>query len=129
MTNIITNNDDVIDSRDILDYIKDKDNDRDFALENFVKDFRAKKHYKEWIGKGYDDEHYDYDESLKDLEFGVFFIRDDYFEDYMWDYFFEVNQIDEALECYIDIEAFARDQQYDYERISFDGVDYWYHNC
>jgi len=110
-----TNSDDVIDSRNILDYIKDKDNDRDFELENFVKKFR--------------DEHYDYDKSLEDLEFGVFFIRDSYFEDYMWDYFLEVNQIDEALECYIDIEAFARDQQYNYSYIDFGGEQYWYQQC
>ena len=113
--NIITNTDDVIDSRDILDYIEENKNDRDFELENFVKKFRA--------------EHSDYDKALEDLEFGVTFIRDSYFEDYMWDYFLQFNQVDEALECYIDIEAFARDQQYDYERISFDGVEYWYHNC
>ena len=43
----------------------------------------------------------------------------------MWDYFREVNQVDEALECYIDIEAFARDQQYDYASVYFDGVEYW----
>ena len=113
--NIITNTDDVIDSRDILDYIEENKDDRDFELENFVKKFRA--------------EHSDYDKALEDLEFGVTFIRDSYFEDYMWDYFLQFNQVDEALECYIDIEAFARDQQYDYERISFDGVEYWYHNC
>ena len=117
MTNKPTNSDDVIDSRDILDYIKENKDDRDFALENFVKDFRAE----------YSDS--DYEEGLKDLEFGVTFIRDSYFEDYMWDYFLQFNQVDEALECYIDIEAFARDQQYDYESISFDGVDYWYHIC
>ena len=108
-----TNSDDVIDSRDILDYIKDKDNDRDFELENFIKNFRA--------------EHYDYDKSLEDLEDGITFIRDSYFEEYMLDYFLEVNQVDEALLCYIDIEAFARDQQYDYNSIYFEDVKYWYH--
>ena len=113
MQNIITNNDDVIDSRDILDYIKDKDNDRDFALENFVKDFRA--------------EHSAYDIALEDLENGITFIRDSYFEEYMLDYFLEFNQVDEALLCYIDIEAFARDQQYDYNSTFFEGVEYWYH--
>mgnify|MGYP003122382193 CR=1 FL=1 len=118
MQNIITNNDDVIYSRDILDYIKENKDDsigRDFELENFVKKFR--------------DEYYDYDNSLEDLEDGITFIRDSYFEEYMLDYFLEVNQIDEALLCYIDIEAFARDQQYDYTSIYFDGVEYWYHNC
>ena len=110
-----TNSDDVIDSRDILSYIKDKENDRDFELENFIKDFR--------------DEHSDYDKALEDLEDGITFIRDSYFEDYMLDYFLQFNQVDEALECYIDIEAFARDQQYDYTSINFDGIEYWYHNC
>ena len=113
MTNRPTNTDDVIDSRDILSYIKDKENDRDFELENFVKKFR--------------DEYYDYDKALEDLEFGITFIRDSFFEDYMLDYFLQFNQVDEALECYIDIEAFARDQQYDYTSINFDGVEYWYH--
>ena len=111
--NIITNYNDVIDSGDILDYIKDKENDRDFELENFVKKFR--------------DEHYDYDRALEDLENGITFIRDSYFEEYMLDYFLEFNQVDEALLCYIDIEAFARDQQYDYNSIDFEGVEYWYH--
>jgi hypothetical protein len=108
-----TNSDNVIDSRDILDYIKDKDNDRDFTLEDFVKKFR--------------DEHYDYDKSLEYLEDGITFIRDSYFEEYMLDYFLECNQVDEFLLCYIDIKAFARDQQYDYNSIYFEGVEYWYH--
>jgi len=117
MTNIITNNDDVIDSRDILDYIKKHEDNEDFkeeveALQKVVKEYCN-----------------NYKDGLADLEFGVFFIRDDYFEDYMWDYFLEFNQIDEALECYIDIEAFARDQQYYYNSIDFDGETYLYQQC
>ena len=45
----------------------------------------------------------------------------------MLDYFLQFNQVDEALVWYIDIEAFARDQQYDYTSIYFEGVKYWYH--
>ena len=111
------NSDDVIDSRDILDYIKKHKDNEDFKEEV------------EALQKVIDEYCNEYDEGLKDLEFGITFIRDSYFEEYMLDYFLQFNQVDEALECYIDIEAFARDQQYDYERISFDGVDYWYHNC
>ena len=114
MMNDITNSDDVIDSRDILDYIEKYEDDKDFK--DVVKALQS-------IVKQYCD---NYDEGLKDLEFGVFFIRDSYFEDYMWDFFLEVNQIDEALECYIDIEAFARDQQYNYDTVDFDGIEYWY---
>ena len=112
--NDITNNNDVIDSRDILDYIEKYEDDADFKDE--VKALQS-------IVKQYCD---NYTEGLKNLEFGVFFIRDSYFEDYMWDFFLEVNQIDEALECYIDTEAFARDQQYNYDTVDFDGVEYWY---
>jgi hypothetical protein len=112
-----TNSDDVIDSRDILDYIEKHEDD-----ENFKEEVEAlQKVVKEYCDN--------YKDGLADLEFGVFFIRDDYFEDYMLDYFLQFNQVDEALECYIDIEAFARDQQYDYTSIDFDGIEYWYHNC
>lgn len=109
--------DDVIDSRDMLDYIEKHKNNEDYkeeveALQKVVNEYCD-----------------DYEEGLKNLEFGITFIRDSYFEDYMWDYFLEVNQIDEALECYIDIEAFARDQQYNYSSIDFDGETYWYQQC
>ena len=106
--------DDVIDSRDMLDYIEKHKNNEDYkeeveALQKVVNEYCD-----------------DYEEGLKNLEFGITFIRDSYFEDYMWDFFLEVNQIDEALECYIDIEAFARDQQYNYNTVDFDGIKYWY---
>ena len=35
----ITNSDDVFDSRDVLDYIKDNKDDRDLALESIVKQY------------------------------------------------------------------------------------------
>jgi hypoxanthine phosphoribosyltransferase len=110
----ILNIDDVIDSRDILDYIEKYEDDKDF--EDEVKALQS-------IVKQYCD---NYAEGLENLKFGVTFIRDSYFEDYMWDFFLEVNQIDEALECYIDIKSFARDQQYDYDTVDFDGIEYWY---
>ena len=75
MMNDITNSDDVIDSRDILDYIEKYEDDADFKDE--VKALQS-------IVKQYCD---NYTDGLKDLEFGVFFIRDSYFEDYMWDFF------------------------------------------
>lgn len=105
----ITNSDDVFDSSDVLDYIKDNKDDRDLALESLVKQYCE-----------------NYDKGMENLEFGVTFIRDSYFEDYMWDFFLEVNQIDEALQCYIDMGAFVRDQRYDYDCVDFDGVVYWY---
>ena len=114
MTKRPTNTDDVIDSRDILNYIEEHS-----ETYEEVQDLQK-------IINQYCDA---YKEGLEDLRFGVFFIKDDYFEDYMWDYFLECNQVDEALECYIDIEAFARDQQYEYDWVDFDGEQYWYRQC
>tara|TARA_R100000781_G_scaffold95210_1_gene59407 strand:- start:79 stop:447 length:369 start_codon:yes stop_codon:yes gene_type:complete len=118
----ITNADDVIDSRDILEYIEKYKDDKDFeeevkALQDMVDEYC----------NNYTNTDRTYD-GLEDLKCGLTFIRDSYFEDYMWDYFREVNQVDEALECYIDIEAFARDQQYDYDSVNFSGIDYWFYN-
>ena len=111
------NSDDVIDSRDMLDYIEKHKNNEDYkeeveALQKVVKEYCDK-----------------YDEGLKNLEFGVTFIRDSYFEEYMLDFFLQVNQVDEALVWYIDIEAFARDQQYNYDDIDFGEQQYWYQQC
>ena len=63
MMNDITNSDDVIDSRDILDYIEKYEDDADFKDE--VKALQS-------IVKQYCD---NYDEGLKDLEFGVFLLE------------------------------------------------------
>ena len=65
MTNKPTNSDDVIDSRDILDYIWEHEDNEDFKEEV------------EALQKVVDEYCNEYDEGLKDLEFGVFFIKDD----------------------------------------------------
>ena len=111
------NSDDVIDSRDMLDYIeKHQDNE----------DYKEEVQTLQKVVNEYCD---DYEEGLKNLEFGITFIRDSYFEEYMLDYFLQFNDIDEALVWYIDIEAFARDQQYEYKPVYFDGETYWYQPC
>ena len=108
-----TNTDDVIDSSNILDYIEEHSETYEEVqdLQKIINQYCD--NYTEGVG-------------MKDLEFGVTFIRDSYFVDYMEDYFFDFADIDEALHCYIDIEAFARDQQYNYDTVDFDGVEYWY---
>ena len=63
MMNDITNSDDVIDSRDILDYIEKYEDDADFKDE--VKALQS-------IVKQYCD---NYTDGLKDLEFGVFLLE------------------------------------------------------
>ena len=110
----ITNVDDVIDSRDILEYIEKYKDDEEFEKQG------------EAVQRIVEEQCDNETDGLEDLKDGVTFIRDSDFEEYMSDYCYEVNQVDEALECYIDIEAFARDQQYDYDSVNFLGIDYWY---
>ena len=85
----ITNFDDVIDSRHILEYIEKYKDDEEFeekveALQSIVEEYCD-----------------NYTDGLEDLKYGGTFIRDSYFEVYMREYFYEVNQVDEAVERYI----------------------------
>lgn len=114
---------DVIDSRDLLSYKEklEKDNDRTQCEDDLLLDINK-------FIKEYTDEFSDDNTAKEYLQFGVTFINSEYFEDYMHDYFFEINQVDEALMCYVDIKQFARDQEYYYNYVSFCGNTFFYSN-
>jgi hypothetical protein len=57
---------------------------------------------------------------------GVTFIKDTYFSEAMRDDFLEFNQIDEALECYIDFDAWETACSMDYTDIEIGGYTYSY---
>lgn len=116
-----TNN--VIDSRDLLSCKEklEKDEHRTSYEDDLLLDIDK-------FIKEYTDE-FSYDGTAKEyLQFGETFINSNYFEDYMHDYFFEINQIDEALMCYVDIEQFAEDQKYYYGYINFGNSTFFYRN-
>lgn len=122
MINIDYTND-VIDSRDLLSYKEklEKDEHRTSYEDDLLLDIDK-------FIKEYTDEFSDDNTAKEYLQFGETFINSNYFEDYMHDYFFEINQVDEALMCYVNIEQFAEDQKYYYGYINFGNSTFFYKN-
>ena len=114
---------DVIDSKDLLSYKEklEKDEHRTSYEDDLLLDIDK-------FIKEYTDEFSDDNTAKEYLQFGETFINSNYFEDYMHDYFFEINQVDEALMCYVDIEQFAEDQKYYYGYINFGNSTFFYKN-
>jgi antirestriction protein len=111
----ITNTEDMIDSRDVIERIAEleADDERD---EYEAEELAALKAFAEQ-GEGF-----------ADWQYGEVFIRDSYFEDYARELAEDMGAItgDESwpATC-IDWERAARELRMDYTPIGFDGVDYW----
>ena len=116
MTKTISNFDDVIDSRDIIERIEEleTDDERDEADNEELKTLRE-------LAK----EGEDYSE---DWNYGSTLIRDSYFETYAEELATDCCEMPSGnnwpMYC-IDWEWAARELQMDYTSITFDGVDYW----
>ena len=116
----VKNTDDVFDSRDLLEHIQNLEaiSKRDETEDEELKQLKS-------VVQQF---HEIYDEKKNYLKDGIGFIRDSYFLAYQTDFFLEVNQVDEALQHYIDFEAFADDEMYGYSEVLFDGVTYHFRN-
>lgn len=111
-----TNSDDVIDSRDVIEAIREiteaceAGDLADADLLSSLTDLAS------------------YGESLGDWEYGVTLVRDSYFKSYAQELAEDLELIDKSCQwpCYcIDWERAARELQMDYTSIDFDGVTYW----
>ena len=105
---------DYLDSRDILDRIKYLESESELDDED-KDELKSYQDLREEIGKEY-------------FDMGVTFILDDYFSEAMRDYFLEVNSIDEALECYIDFDAWESNCMYEYTETDIGNYSYFYRN-
>lgn len=117
-TDVIDNRDDVIDSRDVIERIQylesieesgeiDSDDQEELdTLRKLAED-----------GEGY-----------SDWTHGVTLIRDSFFREYAQDLAEEIGAVKEDSEwpytC-IDWDQAAKELQYDYSSVEFDGVTYW----
>ena len=114
----VKNTDDVFDSRDLLEHIQNLEaiSKRDETEDEELKQLKSvvQQFHEMYDGK---------DEYLKD---GITFIRDSYFLDYQTEFFLEINQVDEALQHYIDFEAFADAEMDGHSEVLFDGVTYYF---
>ena len=107
--------DNYIDSRDILDRIKYLEYYKSELDDEDKDELKSYQDLREEIGKEY-------------FDMGVTFIFEDYFSEAMRDYFLEVNSIDEALECYIDFDAWESDRMYEYTKTYIGNYSYCYRN-
>lgn len=119
MTTDISNQDDTIDSRDVLARIEE--------LEAVRADELAEAHIAELTAlKKLADEASPY---APDWHHGCTLIRDSYFADYARDLAEDITQYDSAKERWpytcIDWEKAANELKQDYTSVDFDGVTYW----
>jgi hypothetical protein len=134
----ISNTDDVIDSRDVIERIEELEGERDALVEAIADagaDFldETQKELADW-----DEENKAELDALKALveeaegyapgwRYGAALVRDSYFEDYARELLEDIGDIPRNLPHYIEIdwEATARNIQVDYTAVNFDGVCYW----
>ena len=114
----ITNNDDVIDSRDIIERIKELEalhEDNDISPDEINELIDLKSLAEQGV---------DYSE---DWEYGSTLIRDDCFTDYVMELLSEIGELPAEFPSYIiiDEEATARNIQMDYTDIEFADITYW----
>jgi hypothetical protein len=108
MMTIPNNNDDLIDSRDVIDaWDKDSTDPEMLALGELI------------------DECEDY---VEDWKYGVTLIRDSYFKTYAMELAYEIGAVPEnytwPTSC-IDWDQATRELQMDYTCVNFAGVEYW----
>jgi len=103
---------DYLDSRDMLARARYLESESELDDED-KDELKSYQELRAEIGEGY-------------FDMGVTFIKDTYFSQAMRDDFLEFNQIDEALECYIDFDAWETDRSMDYDEISIGGYTYSY---
>ncbi len=139
----ITNNEDIIDTRDILRRIEYLQSERDiFQEDNELEDYPGFEQAEE------DSKWVEWDESYQGIElskleelesnasgyspdwnYGSTMIRDSYFEEYAEQLVKDIGDLPDDLPSYIanniDWKGVAEDLQQDYTEVDFDGVAYW----
>lgn len=137
----ITNSDDVIDSRDVIARIEELEAEREALAEAMAEAREALDTATEAL-QDWDDDNgaelaalkalAEKGEGWADWPHGETLIRDSYFEDYARELADDCGMIPDGpgwpCNC-IDWEKAARELQYDYSTVDFDGVTYWIRSC
>ena len=135
-TTEITNSEDIIDSRDIIARIEYLESEKESMLEDVPESEYGNRENEKWVAWEDSDEFQELrvlselqDQcNYGDWEYGETLIRDSYFEEYAQELAEDIGAINKDAtwpnNC-IDWEKAARELQYDYSLVSFDGVDYW----
>lgn len=131
MSKSISNCDDVIDSRDIIERIEELCNERDSFLEedkiNLLPEWDKTPEAEELNSLLALQEECD---GYSDWKYGMKFIRYDYFRNYAEDFVYEIGDMPKSLPSYIenniDWEGVAEELLVDYTSADFDGVEYYF---
>jgi len=137
----INNTDDVIDSRNVIARIEELEAERD-NIPGSLTDFEDDPDLEAAALQEWDDDNgaelaalkalAEEGEGCGDWSHGETLIRDSYFEDYARELADECGDMPRDLHwpftC-IDWEKAARELQYDYTTVDFDGVTYWIRSC
>lgn len=112
----ISNSDDVIDSRDVIERINFLESDEESLDEEGKTELKVLKELEEEAS------------GSPDWKYGETLIRDSYFEDYARELADDIGAVDSKAgwpnNC-IDWEKAAEELQQDYMSVNFDGIDYW----
>ena len=130
----VSNTDDVIDSRDVIERIEELQGERD----SFEVD--GEENPGAWAEQNPDDAEElrvlealaeECEDYASDWRHGETLIRESYWQDYVQELLEDVGDIPRDLPHYlvIDWEATARNIAYDYTLVDFGGVDYYIRNC
>lgn len=135
-TSCISNFDSILDSRDVINRIKDLEDEREIlqdAIDECPDDEDCKQDLVDWNDVEGDElailkilaEEAEYS---PDWHYGETLIRDSYFTEYAQQFAEDIGAIEDNTQwpctC-IDWELAASELQVDYMRVDFDGVDYW----
>lgn len=135
MSRDISNTEDTLDSRDIIERIKELESMRDdLEIEDSERGNMDNPIWRDWEESSEAEELkvllalQSEGEGSPDWSYGETLIRDSYFEEYAQELAEELDYIKKDVHwpytC-IDWERAAQELQYDYFTIDFDGVDYW----
>ena len=140
----ITNSQDIIDSRNVIDRIDHLDSELRDAYEGSGGK-RKKKKFEEWVNDTAEDDRHTLQDAAKELKalkslqdeaegycsdwkYGAALIRESYFEDYARELAEDIGAVPKDLSwpcCHIDWEAVTEALKQDYTTVDFDGVDYY----
>ncbi len=142
ITQPITNDQDVIDSRDIIERLEDLENDLQGYYEEYTEN-GGELSFEDWLSdediEDYQDEKHEFNVLTAltddaegyspDWQYGSQLIRDSYFAEYAEELCKDTGDIPKDLPWYIekhiDWEGVSKEIQMDYTSVDFDGEEYW----
>lgn len=127
MSTEISNTDDLIDVRDVIERVEELEALRDKDLQRFDDLDKQELNDLEDLLEGLKGN--GGDEQWRGDWYPITLIRDSYFEDYAQELAEDIGAVDREANWpnnFIDWEAAAEALQQDYTSIDFDGEDYWY---